>query len=90
MSNEDSKHGDHGKDDFHIVVNGVAEDWPHKNMNYQQAVKLAFPDGPHGGDIRYNISWTKPDGQEGSLRPSSKPVDVMNGMIFDVRNTDKS
>lgn len=90
MSNENGKKDDHGKDHFHIVVNGVAEDWPHKKMNYEQAVKLAFPDGPHGGDIRYNVSWTKPDGQEGSLRPSSPPVDVVNDMIFDVRNTDKS
>jgi hypothetical protein len=90
MSNDIDRQDGRGKDDFHIVVNGVAEDWPHKIMNYEQAVKLAFPDGPNGGDIRYNVSWTKPDGQEGSLRPSSKPVEVVNDMIFDVRNTDKS
>jgi len=90
MSNEKDRPDDHGKPDFQIVVNGVSEEWPHKNMNYEQAVKLAFPSAPHGGDIRYNVSWTKPDGQEGSLRPSSRPVDVVNEMIFDVRNTDKS
>lgn len=78
------------KDSFDIVMNGVSEAWPHKKMNYEQAVKLAFPDGPTGGNIRYSVTWTKPDGQEGSLRPGSGNVDVVDHMIFDVRNTDKS
>lgn len=75
---------------FDIWVNGTAEVWPHKTMNYEQAVKLAFPNGPQGGNIRYSVSWTKPNGQEGSLRPGQSPVDVVDGMTFDVRNTDKS
>lgn len=82
---------DHGKGtSFDITVNGTPEVWIHKTMNYEQAVKLAFPNGPQGGNIKYNVSWTKPDGQEGSLRPSQQPVDVVDGMSFDVRNTDKS
>lgn len=78
------------KDTFEIVVNGVSEEWPHKKINYEQAVKLAFPDGPTGGNIRYSVTWTKPNGEEGSLRRGSGNVDVVDGMIFDVRNTDKS
>ena len=74
---------------FHIVVNGTAEFWKHHKISYEQVVKLAFPHGPHGGDIRYSVSWTKPNGQEGSLRPGHS-VDVVEGTIFDVRNTDKS
>jgi hypothetical protein len=74
---------------FHIAVNGVAEVWPHRKITYDEVVKLAFPDGPTGGDVRYSVSWTKPDGQDGSLRPGHS-VDVVEGMIFDVRNTDKS
>jgi hypothetical protein len=77
------------KTSFDISVNGTAEVWKEKKINYEQAVKLAFPHGPTGGDIRYSVSWTKPDGQEGSLRPGQS-VDVVEGMIFDVRNTDKS
>lgn len=72
-----------------IYVNGTPETWNHSQINYDQVVKLAFPDGPFGGNIRYNVSWTKPDGQEGSLRQGDH-VDVIDGMIFDVRNTDKS
>lgn len=72
-----------------IFVNGTPEAWPHRKISYEQAVKLAFPHGATGGDIRYSVSWTKPDGQEGSLRPGHSVV-VVEEMIFDVRNTDKS
>jgi hypothetical protein len=72
-----------------IYVNGTEESWTQRKISYEQAVKLAFPHGPFGGDIRYSVSWTKPDGQEGSLRPGHS-VAVIEGMIFDVRNTDKS
>lgn len=74
---------------FHISVNGVAEVWHEKKISYDEIVKLAFPHGPFGGDIRYSVSWTNPNGQEGSLRPNHS-VEVVEGMIFDVRNTDKS
>jgi hypothetical protein len=78
------------KDSPTIYVNGVAEEWSHgPNINYQQLLKLAFPNGPFGENIKYSVSWTKPDGQEGSLR-QGEHVEVVNGMIFDVRNTDKS
>jgi len=73
----------------HIVVNGVAKDWHERKISYDEVVKFAFPDGPFGGDIRYSVAWTKPDGQEGSLRPGHS-VNVTEGMQFDVANTDKS
>jgi hypothetical protein len=74
---------------FHITVNGTPEVWHHKQITYAQVVKLAFPKQPPGTDIRYSVSWTKPDGQEGALRPGQH-VSVVEGMMFDVRNTDKS
>jgi hypothetical protein len=75
---------------FHIAVNGEAEVWHQRKITYEDVVKFAFPHGPvGGGDVRYSVTWTKPDGQEGSLRPGHS-VDVVEGMMFDVRNTDKS
>jgi Multiubiquitin len=74
---------------FDIFVNGEDKVWDHAKITYEEVVKLAFPNGPFGGDIRYSVSWTKPDGQEGSLRPGQS-VDVVERMSFDVRNTDKS
>jgi hypothetical protein len=74
---------------LHIAVNGEAKVWHHRKISYDDVVKLAFPGGPTGGDVRYSVSWTKPDGQEGSLRPGHS-THVVEGMMFDVRNTDKS
>ena len=74
---------------FHILINGTAEQWQHPQINYEQLVNLAFPNGPHGGDVRYTVTWTKPNGEEGSLR-KGQHIDVVEGMKFDVRNTDKS
>lgn len=72
-----------------IVVNGASVRWERHKITYEEVVKIAFPDGPFGGDIRYHVSWTKVDGQEGVLRPGHS-VSVTEDMAFDVRNTDKS
>ncbi|HVV15041.1 MAG TPA: multiubiquitin domain-containing protein [Candidatus Paceibacterota bacterium] len=72
-----------------IVVNGIQEKWGEHDISYEQVIKLAFPTGPFGGDVRYSVSWTKPGGHEGSLR-RGQSVDVVDHMNFDVRNTDKS
>lgn len=74
---------------FHIAVNGVAEEWHKEKMTYHEVVKLAFPHGPSGPDVRYSVTWTMPHGEEGSMRPGDW-VTVENKMLFHVRNTDKS
>ncbi len=74
---------------FRITINGTAEVWDRKKITYIEVVQLAFPGGLSGGDVRYSVSWTKLDGREGSLRPGQS-VKVEEGMIFHVRNTDKS
>lgn len=84
------REGDHPHEvTFNVVVNGQPDVWHHRKISYEQAVKLAFPNGPTGGNIRYTVMWKKPDGEEGSLRPGHS-VDVVEGMEFDVRNSDKS
>jgi hypothetical protein len=90
LTDESMRAGHHPHEiSFHVSVNGVAEVWHRRRMSYEEAVKLAFPNGPTGRDIRYSVSWTKPDGQEGALR-LGQSVEVVEGMSFDVRNTDKS
>lgn len=81
--------GLHHGQTINITVNGTAEVWQKRRISYEEVVRLAFPTGPHGGEIRYSVSWTKPDGQEGALR-RGQSVDVVDGTMFDVRNTDKS
>jgi hypothetical protein len=72
-----------------IYVNTHPILWDEQEISYDQLVKLAFPDGPTGGNIIYTITWTKPDWQEGVLLPGQR-VKVVEEMAFDVRNTDKS
>lgn len=89
------KNGDHfriGRPEYagltiYVNTNPVAWDRPH--VSYDELVKLAFLEGPFDGNVRYSITWTKPDGLEGALLKGGK-VKVVNGMQFDVRNTDKS
>jgi hypothetical protein len=72
-----------------IFVNTDPFPWDRRKITYDEVVKLAFPNGPFGPDVKYAVMWTKPDGQEGALRVGQS-VTVVNDMAFDVRNADKS
>jgi hypothetical protein len=72
-----------------IYVNTEPVTWDRPQISYDDLVKLAFPAGPFEGPVRYSITWTKPDGSEGAVLKGGK-VKVVDGMKFDVRNTDKS
>jgi len=72
-----------------IYVNTDPVAWERPQISYDELVKLAFPDGPLDENVRYSITWTKPDGSEGAVLKGGK-VKVAEGMKFDVRNTDKS
>jgi hypothetical protein len=72
-----------------IYVNTKPVRWDQPRISYDELVKLAFPEGPTGGNILYTITWTKPDWQEGVVLPGQS-VKVVEEMAFDVRNTDKS
>lgn len=91
----DLKNGDH----FHtghphqkgteIFVNTDPVIWEKPQISYDELVRLAFPAGPFDGNVRYSITWTKPDGHEGGLL-KGEHMKVVEGIRFDVRNTDKS
>lgn len=72
-----------------IYVNTDPIVWDRPQITYDELVKLAFPQGPFEGNVRYSITWTTPDGSEGAVLKGGK-VKVVEGMKFDVRNTDKS
>jgi hypothetical protein len=72
-----------------IYVNTDPFEWTRPKISYEEVVKLAFPNGPFGRDVRYSVMWTKPDGEEGALR-IGQSVKVVNKMAFDVANPDKS
>ena len=72
-----------------IFVNTQPFPWDRHKISYDEVVKLAFPNGPFGADVKYAVMWTKPNGEEGALRVGQN-VAVVNEMAFDVRNADKS
>lgn len=77
------------KPEVTIYVNTEPFPWERHKITYDEVVRLAFPNGPFRGDVKYAVMWTKPDGQEGALRVGQS-VSVENEMSFDVRNADKS
>jgi hypothetical protein len=77
------------KPEVTIYVNTEPFPWERPKITYEEVVKLAFPHRPFGGDVKYAVMWTKPDGQEGALRVGQS-VAVVNEMVLDVRNADKS
>jgi hypothetical protein len=91
----DLKNGDHfhtalaGQKGIEIFVNTESVIWDKPQISYDDLVRLAFPNGPFDGNVRYSIAWTKPDGQEGCLLKGER-MKVVKGIRFDVRNTDKS
>jgi hypothetical protein len=89
LKEDEHFHSASPKPGVEIFVNTNPFRWERPKITYEEVVKLAYPDGPQGSDVRYNVLWTKPDGQEGALRPGQHVV-VVDEMTFDVRNTDKS
>jgi hypothetical protein len=89
LQEDEHCHSAPAKPDVTIFVNTEPFPWDRPKITYDEVVKLAFPNGPFGGDVKYAVMWTKPDGQEGALRVGQR-VAVVNEMSFDVRNADKS
>jgi hypothetical protein len=74
---------------YHIIVNGEQKEVPHRELSFHQVVELAFPGGPFGDKITYTVSFTYPDGRDGSI-VKGQSVKIVDGMIFNVGNTDQS
>jgi Multiubiquitin len=86
MSNE---HGPDHEREFHIVVNGRPKTVHQKSLNYDDVVRLAFPDGPHDESTIYTVSYAKPHGHDGTLA-KGQSVEVKDGMSFNVGKTSRS
>ncbi len=93
MSNE-NEHLD--KDEHHeknvtIIVNGREKVVPKGDISFAQLVALAFDPPPSGPNIVFTITYRRGHGDkpEGTL-PEGESVKVKEGMIFNVKATDKS
>ena len=80
-------HGHSGQ--FTIIVNGRERKVSESELSFDDLVKLAFGDNPPSGpNVVITVTY-KSRGKEGTLLPGDS-VDIHNGMIFNVKATDKS
>lgn len=93
MATDDEKemNGDGEKKDVTIIVNTREKVAPKQDHTYAQIVALAFDNPPTGENIEITITYRKGTGDspEGSL-VAGDTVKIKDGMIFNVRATDKS
>lgn len=81
----------HGPKPVTIIVNGEAHEVPKEEITFAEVVALAYPGGPQGPNIIYSVTYRKgPDSKPKGILAEGGSVKVKNGMIFDVRVTDKS
>jgi hypothetical protein len=74
-----------------IIVNGREKEWAKKKISFAELVAIAFPVPPAGQFIVYTITYHQgpPPRPEGTLT-EGESVKVRDGMVFNVRFTDKS
>ncbi len=81
--------GGHGHSgEYTIIVNGREKKVSQDNLTFEQIVALAFENPPSGPNVVITVTY-KSRGKEGSLLPGQS-VAIQNGMIFNVKATDKS
>lgn len=74
-----------------IIVNGCAKEWNKKKISFAELVAIAYPVPPTGQCIVYTITYHRGPSHrpEGTLT-KGESVRVRDGMVFNVRFTDKS
>jgi hypothetical protein len=74
-----------------IVINGRSKTVSARELSFDQLVGLAFDPVPVGENIIFTITYRRGEGNkpEGSLVQGEK-VKIKDGMIFNVKYTDKS
>lgn len=74
-----------------IIVNGRPKPWEERKINYEQVVKLAFPNYVENEATVYTVTYTNgPKQNEESSMVKGDVVFVKNQMIFNVTPTNRS
>lgn len=92
MTHEKSSHQvdapGHNKS-FTIVVNGRQRTITGHKLTYIEAVHLAYPGEQPSETVSFTVTYSNPHGKDGSL-VEGQEVKVREGMILNVRKTDRS
>lgn len=79
------------KHDYSMIVNATPVEVHDKEMTYEHVVNIAFDNNPpKGPNIVITVTYSRGvGGSQGSLTRGHK-VEVADGMVFNVKATDKS
>lgn len=76
-----------------IIVNGQEKTTTEKELTFEQVVSIAYDaNPPTGPNWEFTVTYRRGHGEkpEGTLVAGGEPVEVKEGMIVNVRATDKS
>ena len=77
--------------DILIYVRGRKYEVKGEKISYEQVVNLAYPDGKHGPDYEYDVTWKDgPKNESEGILKEGETIGIVEGMKFDVKFTDKS
>jgi Multiubiquitin len=74
-----------------IIVNAQQKTVTTKELTFDEVVRLAYPTPPTGPTVEISVTYYRGEGEkpEGTLE-EGQSVKVKEGMVFNVRVTDKS
>lgn len=95
MSNDNKEKNNehnHGKEkEYSIIINGRPKTVTSKELSYEEIVNLAFNNNPPSGqNVVITVTYAKSEhNKQGTLLPGDS-IKIKNGMVFNVRATDRS
>jgi hypothetical protein len=76
---------------FDIIVNAEQYHVEKKRVSFEQIVKLGFPTPPSGQNILFTVTYYNgPKANPEGVLTAGQIVKVKNGMVFNVKATDRS
>lgn len=89
MSDTKEAQTPHHSKTYSIIVNGRPREVTDHKLSYLQVVQLAYPGEVPTEQIVFTVTYSHPHGRDGSMTAGDSVV-VKDGMIFNVRKTDRS
>jgi len=89
MSNSNSDQPPSQNKTYNIIVNGRPKEVSEHKLTYLEVVQLAYPGEQPSDGIVFTVTFSNPHGKDGSMVEGDTVV-IKDGIIFNVRKTDKS
>lgn len=85
------EHGHEHHLNIKIIVNGREKHVAERDLTYDEIVRLAYENPPSGENVLITVTYRRGHDprSEGSVKPGGH-VRVKEGMVFNVKHTDKS